>query len=152
VGASVEGPPPSPKSATACASSAKPEWDARSRELRWNGSLVKKFRVPAENQACVLSAFQEESWPAYIDDPLPKISGIAPKRRLSCVIRRLNHGQVHPRIHFHGNGSGEGVGWIVLEPGVPAEPGEAVPVAWQPGVRKRRRRPVAESRVRAAAD
>jgi hypothetical protein len=37
-----------------------PEWDARRRELRFQGQVVKRFKVPAVNREAVLTAFQEE--------------------------------------------------------------------------------------------
>jgi hypothetical protein len=92
----------------------KPTWNARNRELRVSGFMVKKFRVPAGNQELILAAFQEESWPAYIDDPLPANSETTPKRRLHNVINRLNGGQLMPILRFHGNGTGDGVGWQLL--------------------------------------
>ncbi len=94
----------------------KPAWEARRRELRVGELLVKKFRVPAGNQELVLSAFEEEGWPAYIDDPLPMNWEIAPKRRLHNVITRLNGSQLVPLVRFHGEGNGEGIGWELLPP------------------------------------
>jgi hypothetical protein len=92
----------------------KPAWEARRRELRVGELLVKRFRVPAGNQEIVLSAFEEEGWPAYIDDPLPMKSEIVPKRRLHNVINRLNGSQLAPVLRFHGNGHGDAVGWQLL--------------------------------------
>jgi len=91
-----------------------PIWEARTRELRVGGLLVKQFRVPASNQEYVLSAFQEEDWPPCIDDPLPMKSEISPKRRLHNVINRLNGRQVVPVLRFHGTGNGEGIAWEFL--------------------------------------
>ena len=65
-------PPPARKDSPHQAA-IKPTWDARRRELRIDGQLVKWFRVPAASQEAVLSAFEEESWPPYIDDPLPGV-------------------------------------------------------------------------------
>jgi hypothetical protein len=92
----------------------KPAWDARRRELRVGDFLVKRFRVPAENQSLVLSAFEEEGWPAYIDDPLPMKSKIVPKQRLHNAITRLNGSQLVPILRFHGNGNGDAIGWQLL--------------------------------------
>ncbi|MGO9110091.1 MAG: hypothetical protein ACLP9L_12735 [Thermoguttaceae bacterium] len=92
----------------------KPAWEARCRELRVGELLVKKFRVPAGNQELVLSAFEEEGWPAYIDDPLPMKSEIAPKQRMHNVITRLNGSQLALILHFHGNGNGNAIGWQLL--------------------------------------
>ena len=82
----------------------KPAWEARRRELRVGEFLVKKFRVPAGNQELVLSAFEEEGWPAYIDDPLPMKCEIAPKQRLHNVVTRLNGSQLVPILPFQGDG------------------------------------------------
>jgi len=92
----------------------KPAWQARRRELRVGESLVKKFRVPAGNQELILSAFEEEGWPAYIDDPLPMKSEIAPKQRLRNAITRLNGNQLARILRFHGNGNGDAIGWQLL--------------------------------------
>ena len=51
-----------------------PDWDATRRELRYRGQVVKRYRVPAKNQSLVLTAFQEEGWPGYIDDPLASLA------------------------------------------------------------------------------
>ena len=48
-----------------------PNWDRQRRELRLGRIVVKQYRVPAENQELILAAFEEEAWPARIDDPLP---------------------------------------------------------------------------------
>jgi hypothetical protein len=91
----------------------RPTWDARCRELRVAGKLVKRFRVPAASQERVLAAFEEEAWPAFIDDPLPAVADGVPKQRLQNAIKRLNNRQTNRLIHFHGDGSGEGIGWTL---------------------------------------
>jgi hypothetical protein len=95
----------------------KPFWDAPHRELRYNGRLVKRFRVPARNQIAVLDAFQEDGWPEFIDDPIPPEHGIDPKHRLNVTIKSLNRNQLAPLIRFHGNGSGLQVYWEAVEAG-----------------------------------
>jgi len=105
---------PIPPSAVPLPMDIKPVWEARRRELRVGEWLVKRFRVPAGNQELVLSAFEEECWPTYIDDPLPMKAEIVPKQRLHNVINRLNSGQLVPILRFQGNGNGEGVGWHML--------------------------------------
>jgi hypothetical protein len=92
-----------------------PCWDAKLRELRVGGVLVKQFRVPAANQELILDAFQEEGWPSHLDDPLPPQTGMDPKRRLHETIDRLNRSQKHRLIRFHGDGTGRGVRWELLE-------------------------------------
>jgi hypothetical protein len=88
-----------------------PRWDSGQRTLTWNGVLVKWFRTPASNQELVLQAFEEEGWPTRIDDPLPAVGQVAPQVRLHDTIKRLNRGQVHPLLHFGGDGTGCGVRW-----------------------------------------
>jgi hypothetical protein len=95
----------------------KPVWDPSHRELRYNGKLVKRFRVPASNQIAILDAFQEDGWPEFIDDPIPPERGIDPKHRLNVTIKSLNRNQVDPLIRFHGNGNGLQVYWEAVESG-----------------------------------
>ena len=90
-------------------------WDAKQRKLDVLGQVVKRFRWQAPNQEIVLSAFQEEGWPLRIDDPLPPQPEQDSKRRLSDTIKCLNRKQINPLIHFHGDGTGEGVVWELLD-------------------------------------
>jgi len=93
----------------------KPCWDADRKELRLNGDLVKQFRWSALNQETVLMAFQEDGWPARIDDPLPPRPNQEPKRRLHDTIKCLNRNHKTRVIHFSGDGSGEGVLWCFVD-------------------------------------
>src|SRR4029079_19770564 len=88
-----------------------PEWNASRRELRYQGQVIKHYRVPAENQELILSAFQEEGWPHCIDDPLPQDGEVDPKQRLQATIKSLNRNQLVRLIRFHGNGNGSQVYW-----------------------------------------
>lgn len=88
-----------------------PHWGAETRELRMNGQVVKRFKWHAVNQEAVLAVFEEEGWPVRIDDPLPPQPEQDPKRRLSDTIKCLNRKQKNELIHFHGDGTGEGVTW-----------------------------------------
>jgi hypothetical protein len=90
---------------------AQPTWSAHCRELCLGKVLVKRFRVPADNQEIILSTFQEEGWPQLIDDPLPPTPEIAPKRRLHDTIAGLNRNQVNRLVRFFGNGTSDGVRW-----------------------------------------
>lgn len=92
-----------------------PTWNTERRELRAQGMLVKLFRWPAVNQEAILSAFQEEGWPARIDDPLPQQRNLDPVRRLHDTIKCLNRNQKHRLVRFRGDGSGEGVLWGFTE-------------------------------------
>lgn len=91
-----------------------PFWDADRQELRYQGKLVKRFRLPCPNQAAVLSAFEEEHWPARIDDPLSPKAEQDPKRRLNDTIRNLNRAQQYPLLRFVGDGTGQGVLWDLM--------------------------------------
>ena len=95
---------------------AKPHWAPMRRELCLEGTVVKRFRVPARNQEVILSAFEDDRWPEHIDDPLPVKNGVDPKTRLHDAINRLNHSQENPLIRFHGNGNGTGVFWKLRLP------------------------------------
>jgi hypothetical protein len=88
-----------------------PTWDHDRRELRWNGRLVKVFKLPSPNQERIIAAFAEENWPARIDDPLPPDLEITPRQRLRDAIRNLNRNQRARLIRFMGDGSGEGIRW-----------------------------------------
>jgi hypothetical protein len=93
-----------------------PVWDGERQELRVGGRLVKQFKLRSPNQEMVLSSFQEEGWPARIDDPLPPVADIVPKRRLHDTIKSLNRCQKCRLIRFLGDGSGEGVRWELNVP------------------------------------
>jgi len=73
--------------------------------------VVKHFRVPAQIQQLILSAFEEECWPEHIDDPLPGSGHIDSHARLHDAIHRLNGHQTHRLLRFRGNGNGTGVSW-----------------------------------------
>jgi hypothetical protein len=82
--------------------------------LRYQGQVIKHFRVPVENQELILTAFQEEGWPHSIDDPLPQTGDLDPKQRLQATIKSLNRNQLVRLIHFHGNGNGLQVYWDLV--------------------------------------
>jgi len=89
----------------------QPHWDGVSRELTFGDRLVKRFSRPAPSQERMLIEFEEAGWPSAIDDPLPLIAGVSPKRRLKTAIRHLNSCQASRTIVFHGNGNGCGIRW-----------------------------------------
>lgn len=108
--------PSSPQSRSARDSTAKlgpirPHWDCDSRELRFNGEIVKQFKVPSPNQEIVIMSFEEEQWPTCIDDPLPYRADRDPKQRLHDTIRSLNRNQKNRMLRFKGNGTGQGIIW-----------------------------------------
>jgi hypothetical protein len=93
----------------------KPVWDRERKELRVGRWIVKRFRWRAPNQELLLTVFEEEGWPPRIDDPLPRMPEQDPRRRLRDTIKCLNHNQQNRLIQFHGDGTGEGVLWELLE-------------------------------------
>ena len=105
-----------------------PNWDSGRRELSVAGTVIKRFRVPAQNQELILSAFQEEGWPHHIYDPLPTNRKINTHVRLHDAINRLNGCQKLPLVRFHGNGSGNGISWELRQPLLTNEQGYATAV------------------------
>ncbi|MGI9517145.1 MAG: hypothetical protein ACR2NP_08875 [Pirellulaceae bacterium] len=100
--------------ASAIASVINPVWDDQRHELRVGQVLVKRFKWRASNQEAILSAFEEDGWPARIDDPLPPVPDTDPKRRLSDTIKCLNRKQQNSLVRFSGDGTGEGVLWDLV--------------------------------------
>jgi len=92
----------------------KPQWDGQRHEFRFGPERIKVFKLPSPNQEAILTAFEEESWPPRIDDPLPPRSGVNPKRRLRETIKSLNRNQKAQLVRFLGDGTGEGVRWELL--------------------------------------
>jgi hypothetical protein len=86
------------------------------RELRIGDAIVKKFKCRAANQEAILNAFEEDQWPPRIDDPLPQVTDLDPKRRLADTIKCLNRKQGNAILKFGGDGTGEGVVWRLVEP------------------------------------
>ena len=84
--------------------------------------MIKKFKWRAANQERVLAVFEEEGWPARIDDPLPPSPEIDSKRRLGDTIKCLNRNQLAAIVRFLGDGSGEGVIWEWRAPPPAARP------------------------------
>jgi hypothetical protein len=93
-----------------------PSWDFNKRELRVGRVLIKQFKQPALDQITILNAFQEDGWPACIDDPLAPQLHQDSKRRLHNTISNLNRNQRARLIRFYGNGSGAAIGWELVDP------------------------------------
>jgi hypothetical protein len=89
----------------------RPLWDCDRRELRVGQRIVKQFKLPSSNQELVLMVFQEEGWPARIDDPLPPQTDRDPRQRLRDTIKSLNRHQKDHLISFRGDGTGKGILW-----------------------------------------
>ncbi len=93
----------------------KPSWDGQRHVLSLGNQIIKQYRVPAVSQAVILTAFEEECWPAAIDDPLPPQPEQDPKRRLRDTIRNLNANQQTALLRFRGDGSGCRILWELQE-------------------------------------
>jgi hypothetical protein len=100
-----------PSNGQALVSPQYPKWDRDRRELRVGNQLVKVFKLPSPMQERILMAFEEESWPPRIDDPLPNCPDLLPKRRLHDTIKSLNRNQKNCLVRFMGDGTGEGIRW-----------------------------------------
>src|SRR5262249_44185846 len=68
----------------------RPHWDSEWHRLYFGPTIVKEFRLPAANQETILMSFEEEGWPARIDDPLPPGPDTDSKHRLHDTIKSLN--------------------------------------------------------------
>lgn len=88
-----------------------PSWDRDRRVFRVDGCIVKQFKVPSPSQEAILTAFEEEGWPAAIDDPLSPRAEQDQKRRLRNTIQSLNANQKSRLVYFRGDGSGERILW-----------------------------------------
>lgn len=105
-------PPAPPGPAAAGPGPAPPPcWEPDRRTLRYRDRVVKHYKLPAPNQELVLVSFQEEGWPVRIDDPLPTLRGVEPKRRLHDTVVALNRNQRAALLRFYGDGSGQAVCW-----------------------------------------
>ena len=99
-----------------------PKWDDQRRQLRVGAEVVKEFKLPSPNQETVLMAFEEDGWPPRIDDPLPPLPQLDPRRRLHDTIKALNRKQKTTLLRFMGDGSGEGIRWEFLSERAAATP------------------------------
>ena len=88
-----------------------PLWDRHRHILRMDGRVVKQFQMPSPSQEAVLTAFEEQGWPAAIDDPLPPHPGQDARRRLRSTIQSLNANQQAPLLHFRGDPIGLRILW-----------------------------------------
>jgi hypothetical protein len=96
-------------------SSLFPRWTRESRSLSVGCVVIKRYRIPSPNQEAILEAFQEESWPRRIDDPLRPQAHQVSKCRLHDTIKCLNRHHLRRLIRFRGDGTGEGVCWEFVD-------------------------------------
>jgi hypothetical protein len=88
-----------------------PCWNEATGELTLGGVLLKRLKVSAINQRCVLDVFQEEGWPERIDAPLPLSGEDDTQPYLGYTIRRLNSSLLRPLLRFCKDSTGEGIRW-----------------------------------------
>jgi hypothetical protein len=67
-----------------------PVWDSQRRLLRIGDRVVFRFAQHARSQEPILAAFQEDRWPAHIDNPLDGDDETDARERLHYAVRRLN--------------------------------------------------------------
>ncbi|HEX4148421.1 MAG TPA: hypothetical protein VHY20_05515 [Pirellulales bacterium] len=91
-----------------------PHWDRDRHELRLGSHVVKQFKLLSPNQEIILTVFDEENWPARIDDPLPPSKRVNSKQRLHDTIKNLNRKQKNRLVRFLGDGTGQGVRWELM--------------------------------------
>jgi hypothetical protein len=89
----------------------RPRWDRARRELWFTGEVVLHFRRGARNQEQLLEAFQEQGWPAAIDDPLPRQRRVKPGERLRDTVKHLNAHLGREPLHFRVDAEGRAVFW-----------------------------------------
>jgi hypothetical protein len=92
----------------------RPHWDRHKRVLTLDGKVIKQFKRPAENQFIVLNAFEEQSWPAETDDPLPRKVNVesTPEDRRRDTVKALNDGHASSLLAFYS--SGDRIGWRLV--------------------------------------
>jgi hypothetical protein len=93
-----------------------PRWDSEQRSLFVATTLLKQYRQPSPDQERILCVFEEEGWPYRIDDPLSLTPGRNPKRHLHQTIANLNRYHRRRIVHFHGDGTGQGICWRLRTP------------------------------------
>jgi len=84
----------------------KPAWDVETGRLTFSETVIRQVRPNATNVILILTAFQEDGWPARIDNPFPPSADEPTKRR--DAVKILNQGL--QAIVFECDGR-EGITW-----------------------------------------
>ncbi len=87
-----------------------PCWDRNRRELWFGATLVKRFTLPSPDQESILTAFEEQRWPARIDDPALTAQDSTRHAKLLETVQQLNRRHRSALIHFQCDG-GRGIFW-----------------------------------------
>ena len=80
-----------------------------------NGRIVRTFRRAAPDQMEILIAFQEQGWPAWIENPFGRSTSADSERRLSNAVARLNHQQKPKRIYFWVEKGTQRIYWKLID-------------------------------------
>ncbi|MGH7194139.1 MAG: hypothetical protein ACREJM_11520 [Candidatus Saccharimonadales bacterium] len=90
-----------------------PHYDARRRQLWYDGNLIKRFVQAAPNQQLILEIFELEKWPhGGILDPLKPNGESEPAKRLRDTLAALNrHHETSGVLKFVSDGTGQGICW-----------------------------------------
>jgi hypothetical protein len=75
----------------------------------------KQFIKSAQDQTTVLVGFEEEGWPAAIDDPLPFRPNGNRRARLRDTVRSLNRRLITGRIRFFTARQCTAVRWEIVD-------------------------------------
>ncbi|HZZ81868.1 MAG TPA: hypothetical protein VFE62_25430 [Gemmataceae bacterium] len=70
---------------------------------------------PAANQRAILIAFQSQSWPAWIANPLKPDHAKDDRQRLADAVYKLNRHPTNGQICFRRDGRGTGVIWEFVD-------------------------------------
>lgn len=113
--ASDESAGPSHANGDACEAEL-PHWNPHTRELKYRGHVIKRFRVPAASQEQVLDTFQSHGWPSEIVDPLPPEGDASfERRRRAAVCQSLNRNQIADLLRFTCRGGTRIIRWSSLD-------------------------------------
>lgn len=95
----------------------KPKWDEELHILFLGHLIVKHYQRPSLSQYKVLAAFEEQGWPARINDPLPSINEMEQgqiRDELRTTVLELNRAQYgQTQIRFRIDETGHGILWTM---------------------------------------
>jgi len=92
----------------------QPYYDGSRRLLTYDGQEALRFRRPSKVEGLVLLSFQEQNWREKIDDPLPRVPGKNPARRLRNAVANLNRRLQKSSLRFGSEDNGRAVYWYLL--------------------------------------
>jgi hypothetical protein len=87
----------------------RPRWDDVGKKLWYGSVMCAHYKHAAPNQMLVLAAFEEERWPAQIDDPLDPA-------KLANTIKDLQEKLKGSPVVIERDGTGKGICWRPCPP------------------------------------